>query len=244
MLTILPLNFNNTKSHLKISRKEPSSIKEGSFDRFCWSPTGVSFLGLDAGTDTVGWYNRNAQNYFDETIGRSMEDYYPKFLKYLSQGADILDAGCGSGRDSKAFIDKGYKVTAFDASSEMTKLASRATGLDVITATFENFKSNKLFDGIWACTSLLHVPKKDFENSLSNLTDHLNLGGVLFAYLKEGQNEEVDSKGRFFSYFKVDELKQIFAKKKDVELVNISDINNTFRSGDHPFIEFVLKRIK
>lgn len=204
----------------------------------------VSFGSKNSNQETIDWYNKNAQKYFNETKDRAMDDEYIEFLKYIPKGSDVLDAGCGSGRDAKNFSDMGYKVTAFDASSELSKLASKFTGLNVTTDTFADFKSPKKFDGIWACTSLLHVPKKDFQKSFSNLVNHLKENGVIFAYMKAGTTEEKDSKGRFFNYVSVDELKKIFSKFKNLKLMKISQTENDFRVGDHPFIEFVVKKIK
>ena len=47
-------------------------------------------------------------------------------LDGLPAGARILDAGCGSGRDAKAFAALGHRVTAFDASPELAALAQPA----------------------------------------------------------------------------------------------------------------------
>jgi len=194
--------------------------------------------------DTIGWYDNNAEKYFAETKDFSMKGKYPQFLKYIPQGGELLDAGCGSGRDAKCFSQLGYKVAAFDASAELAKLASKNAGIDVSQATFATFKSASKFDGIWACASLLHVPKKDFESSFSNLVNHLKDDGVIYASMKLGETEEKDTKGRFFNYVSVDELKAIFAKHKNLELLELTQAENTFRIGDHPFVAFVLKKAK
>ena len=73
-----------------------------------------------------------------------------EFLSYIPKGGTILDLGCGSGRDSKAFIEQGYAVEAVDGSQEMCKVASEYIGQKVICARFQDYKPNKLFDGVWA----------------------------------------------------------------------------------------------
>lgn len=192
--------------------------------------------------ETIDWYNQNAENYFNETNSFSMKEKYPQFLKYIPKNGEILDAGCGSGRDAKFFLSMGYKVSAFDASTELSKLASENTSLDVITATFAEFTSNKKFDGIWANASLLHVPKKSFENSFLNLINHLKDNGVLFASMKLGDTEEKDSNGRFFNYVSMNELKSIFSKYKNFKLIEMKQTKNNFRIGDRPFINFVIRK--
>ena len=86
---------------------------------------------------TTDYYNDNAQNFYDSTVDVDMTDLYRKFLPVVGAEGRILDLGCGSGRDTKYFVDLGYKVDAIDASKEMVRLASRKTGLEVKHMTFE-----------------------------------------------------------------------------------------------------------
>ena len=83
----------------------------------------------------------------------------------------ILDLGCGSGRDTKYFVDLGYKVNAIDASKEMVRLASIKSGLEVKHMSFELFSPDLQYDGIWACASLLHVEPK----ALKSMFVHIGL---------------------------------------------------------------------
>ena len=46
------------------------------------------------------------------------------FLSYLDPEARILDLGCGSGRDSRYFLDQGYKVTSVDGSVKLCAIDS------------------------------------------------------------------------------------------------------------------------
>lgn len=240
---VLKTNFGTDKNSVFNRINYVSVAPQSGKDVFSFSNK-LSFGAKNPNEETVDWYNQNSQKYFVETKDFSMEEKYPQFLKYLPAGGEVLDAGCGSGRDAKCFMQKGYSVSAFDASAELAKLASENTGLNVGISTFAEFKSPKMFDGIWACASLLHVPKNEFEKSLSNLTDHLKDGGILYATMKLGEAEEKDSKGRFFNYVTVEELKNIFSKSNNLELAEMSQGENTFRVGDHPFVTFVLRKIK
>jgi len=236
-LNYLKLN-NYTKPYLQSTY--PSS--KGISDMFISNSKKVSFKGSDPNSETIEWYDKNAENYFKETKDFSMKNQYPQLLKYIPKGGHILDAGCGSGRDSKEFIEMGYKVTTLEASKNLAKLASKNTGLQVVNTTFAKFKSDEKFDGIWACSSLLHIPKKDFEKSFINLTDHLKIGGVLWTCLKAGNIEEKDSKGRFFNYVSQDEMEKIISKHKDLELIEAVETANLLRPEDHPYINFVVKK--
>ena len=67
---------------------------------------------------TILYYDKHGQEFFDRTIHADLSFYHDLFLQYLEPGAHILDAGCGSGRDTKVFMERGYQVTAFDTTED------------------------------------------------------------------------------------------------------------------------------
>lgn len=123
-----------------------------------------------------------------------------KFLEYLKPGAHILDAGCGSGRDTKAFMELGYYVTAMDASQKICKEAEKVLGQKVLCQTFEKLEMENQFDGVWACASLLHVSKADMAKVLHRLKRALKDQGILYTSFKYGQGEVIKD-GRLFSNY-------------------------------------------
>jgi 2-polyprenyl-3-methyl-5-hydroxy-6-metoxy-1,4-benzoquinol methylase len=118
-----------------------------------------------------------------------MEKLRKHFTDLLPTGGRILDAGCGSGRDTKAFLDGGYMVEAFDASQNLARLASDFSGIDVACTTFADYETEEPFDGIWACASLLHVPRAELPATLRNLGLALLPRGILYASFKLGTAE-------------------------------------------------------
>lgn len=147
---------------------------------------------------TLKYYQDNAQTFFDGTVNVDMSSLYETFTKYLAPGARVLDAGCGSGRDTKAFLEMGYQVEAFDASPAMVELAREHTGLPVQLMTFADVDWKEMFDGIWCCASLLHVPAVELPGVMRRLADALKPGGVGYVSFKYGDGErEVD--GRRFT---------------------------------------------
>ncbi|MCT9844811.1 class I SAM-dependent methyltransferase [Leclercia adecarboxylata ATCC 23216 = NBRC 102595] len=147
---------------------------------------------------TLKYYQDNAQTFFDGTVNVDMSSLYETFTRHLAPGARVLDAGCGSGRDAKAFLEMGYQVEAFDASSAMVELAREHTGLPVQLMTFADVEWKKEFDGIWCCASLLHVPSLELPGVMRKLADALKPGGVWYLSFKYGNGErEVD--GRRFT---------------------------------------------
>jgi SAM-dependent methyltransferase len=153
----------------------------------------------------ISYYNQNSTAFFDNTINVDLSKLYQEFLPRLAPLAHILDAGCGSGRDSKYFYDKNYKVTAFDASTELVSKASKHSGLPVINATFDTFKADYKFDAIWACASLLHVPSDELSKIFSKLGNFLKSGGVFYCSFKYGDND-IDIGERAFTNADEDRL--------------------------------------
>ena len=148
----------------------------------------------------VEYYDKNADSFFEGSVNADMSYTRDKFISFLPQKAHVLDAGCGSGRDSKAFLDKGFEVTAFDASKEMCKKASEYINHEVLNLRFEDISFDKEFDGIWACASLLHVPMDSLQSIMGRLCSVLKDEGVIYASFKYGDGTKVRGE-RVFSDF-------------------------------------------
>jgi|SRR5579863_955163 len=171
---------------------------------------GTATKSAEAGTTL--FYDSHAQDYSESTIGLDVRELREPFLKELRPGSHILDAGCGSGRDSKAFLDRGYRVTAIDASPGLARLASAYTGLQCEVLAFQEMQFREEFDGVWACASLLHVPLRDIDNVMTRFVRALKPGGVFYISLKEGQGERIAEDGRFFNYYSLDSFRKLLAR--------------------------------
>ena len=147
------------------------------------------------------FYNDKAISFFNDTVNADLSTVYQEFLPLLNHGSHILDAGCGSGRDTSFFIKQGFQVTAFDASEALVIKASKHTGIDVTLNTFDSFQSEPpqlLFDAVWACASLLHVPSGKISISFANLAKQLKAGGIFYCSFKYGNND-IERNGRYFT---------------------------------------------
>ena len=147
---------------------------------------------------TLNYYKQNAQSFFDNTFDKPMQDIYVHFLPRLPSKGHILDAGCGSGRDTKAFLELGFHVSAFDASKEMVALATSFVKQPVIHTDFNAFQSDNTFDGIWAAASLLHLPYKELADTINTLSQYLKKDGYFYASFKCGKNSYT-KEGRHFT---------------------------------------------
>ncbi|WP_108947039.1 class I SAM-dependent methyltransferase [Shewanella halifaxensis] len=148
--------------------------------------------------NTIDYYNQNASSFITDTQNVDMNDLYSEFASLLTKGASVLDAGCGSGRDTKYFVEQGYKVSALDASLEMVQYATRLSGVKVSHRTFSQVNEIEAYDGIWACASLLHVAKDALEEAFTNLTNALKPNGIWYLSFKYGDTERLKG-GRHFT---------------------------------------------
>ena len=112
---------------------------------------------------TLDYYNVNADTYFEDTVRADVTSLYSHFEGLIKPGASILDLGCGSGRDSKHFLDAGFTVTAVDGSQELCKRAEMLLAVPVRNLLFQDLDYSEQFDAVWACASLLHVPRHDIQ---------------------------------------------------------------------------------
>ncbi|GDX07537.1 bifunctional 2-polyprenyl-6-hydroxyphenol methylase/3-demethylubiquinol 3-O-methyltransferase UbiG [Buttiauxella sp. A111] len=166
---------------------------------------------------TLNYYQNNAQVFFNGTVNVDMSSLYESFTRLLLPGSQVLDAGCGSGRDSKAFIEMGYQVEAFDASSKMVALASQHTGLSVQQMTFADVETQQQYDGIWCCASLLHVPSQELPSVMQKLANALKPGGVWYVSFKYGDSER-EKDGRLFTDMNEASLGALLETTPEVEI--------------------------
>ena len=145
----------------------------------------------------MNYYNINAVEFVKETVSIDMSELYDRFLPLLPAACNILDAGCGTGRDTKAFLERGYKVTAFDQSQAMVEAAQKLTNQNVSCLAFQDIDYVDTFDGIWACASLLHIPRHTLPAVFRKLRKALRDHGVIYASFKYGDFEG-DRNGRFY----------------------------------------------
>lgn len=167
---------------------------------------------------TIAYYNQYTKEFLERTIEEDMHFCQEKFLDLLQPGAMILDAGCGSGRDSRFFLNHKMQVQAIDASVEMCRQAAAYIGQPVECMRFDEIDCIERFDGIWACASLLHVEKKVLPAILQRFYRALKPRGVFYASFKYGNAEE-ERLERFFSDYQLEEIEHVFLKDGLFELV-------------------------
>lgn len=163
---------------------------------------------MSSDNNTLDYYNSNAKDFVSGTVDVAFTDIQDIFLEYIPDGGKVLDFGCGSGRDTKYFLSKGYDVEATDGSEELCKIASEYTGVKVKQMLFEELDEIEKYDGVWACASLLHVEKKLLPEIMKKIVSATTMGGTVYMSFKYGDFEGVRN-GRFFTYLTEESFREI-----------------------------------
>ena len=169
---------------------------------------------------TLNYYNSNAAVFSETTKNVDFSEVQQIFTKHLSPDASILDFGCGSGRDTKYFLNNGYHVTATDGSGVICKMATDYTGIQVKQMLFEELDDRNQYDGIWACASILHLSKSDLFLVFHKMNKALKENGIIYTSFKYGEFEG-ERNGRYFTDFTEDSLKEFILQIPQLQIKEI-----------------------
>ncbi len=189
--------------------------------------------------DTIRYYDDNAEAFVSQTASANLSNLHNRFLSELPLFSRILDAGSGSGRDTLAFRQLGHDVIAMDASIEMVNATRRTAGEPVFHSTFLEFKTEEKFDGIWACASLLHVPRSELSVTFKRLLQMLKDDGVIFVSFKKGQTEQVRN-GRFFNDMTEEQLREHMYLVRGLDLKSVWETDDVRPDRDERWLNAIL----
>ena len=193
--------------------------------------------------ETLNYYNEKAVSFSESTVHVDFTETQQTFLDCLPSHAHILDFGCGAGRDTKYFLERGCQVTAVDGSEALCKIASEYTGIQVKQMLFQNLDETEKYDGIWACASILHLKKTELPDVLVKMRNALKKQGIIYISFKYGDFEGVRN-GRYFTDF----TEELFADfMKDIPGLTIEKtwITGDVRGGrgDERWINILLRKV-
>ena len=190
---------------------------------------------------TLTYYNTNAHRFTSDTLDVEFSTIQDSFLALLPPGSLILDFGCGSGRDSRYFLQKGYRVEACDGSEEMVKAATRNAGIPVKKMLFSELNEENRYDGLFACASILHVPSKDLPDIFTRMKKAVKKGGILYVSFKYGTFEGIRN-GRYFTDLTEESLHAILDRVGGLEIIR-TGITGDARPGreDEKWLNVLLR---
>ena len=176
----------------------------------------------------MSYYSEHATEYIEYTIGADMSAAYSMFEPPLPKGGSVLDVGFGSARDMLHFRDTGFEVYGIDVERSFVDHA-KSLGLEAEVGDVLTYETEKRFDGIWACASLLHLKANQLCAAIDRLLYILKDRGVLFISMKEGDSEYVDEKGRHmrlvgedaFAGYNVEATKKTLEEGRGIVWINV-----------------------
>lgn len=193
--------------------------------------------------NTLNYYDNNIGSYKDMWLNDFSENYNFEipdiFLSYLKNNSHILDLGCGTGRDSKYFLDKGYQVTSIDGSIEMCKVAENLLNREVKQINFLDINYKDEFDGIFACASLLHLSEEDLLIVLKKISNALKQNGILYTCFKYGDSTRIDN-GRFYNDMTEEKFNNLLKNIEELKILKVW-ITEQYKS-DTKFINFIIRK--
>lgn len=198
----------------------------------------------DLHNKTLDYYNKNATEFITSTVTVDFTQTQDHFLKLLIPESFILDFGCGSGRDTKYFLSKGYRVDAIDGSEKLVEAASNYTGIEVRHMLFQELDEVSKYDGIWACSSILHLSKEELADVFGRMGVALKSEGIVYTSFKYGEFEGWRS-GRYFTDF----TEETFAEfVKNIRTLDVEEywITNDVRpdKGEEKWLNLILRKRK
>ena len=193
--------------------------------------------------DTLSYYNPNTSSFIESTQSVLMTEAWNRFTSKLATFSLILDFGCGSGRDTKYFLEHNFKVEAMDGSKELCKAASKFTGITVKHQLFQDWKSEPKYNGVWACSSILHLNKQELKQVIGNIRDALLASGIFNTSFKYGNFEGIRN-GRYFTDLTEASYAELINEVTGFEIIE-EWITSDVRPGreEEKWLNVILKKI-
>ena len=191
--------------------------------------------------ETLKYYNVKTSEFYESTVIADLTELYDRFLKEVRPGGRVLDFGCGSGRDTKVFKDRGFEVEAIDGSSELCKLATEYSGVEVRCMDFFDLNEKEKYDGIWACASLLHLEREKLPEVICLLKEALVTNGVLYMSFKYGDFSGMRDE-RFFTDMNEDLADELIRQVSGLKKVDMWQSYDVRRGKDVHWQNLLLKK--
>ena len=191
---------------------------------------------------TIDYYNENAKKFIDGTVSVNFKHIQDLFLKLLPEKARILDFGCGSGRDTKYFLEQGHIVEATDGSVELCKAASEYTGITVKHMLFQELDEKEMYDGIWACASVLYVKRAELSGIMCKMSAAAKANGIIYLSFKYGDFEG-ERNGRYYTDMTEDSMEKLLMEFPELK-VEKQWITGDVRDGrgDERWLNMILRK--
>ena len=191
--------------------------------------------------DSIDYYDRYAVPYYEETVDFSMEEQLERFIELLPESADVLDLGCGSGRDTVFLEEEGCVVTAMDGSEKMCELASIHAGKEVLHLKVEDMEFDDVFHGIWACAVLGHFTPDEVKGVMDKILKALKDDGILYFSVKKGERNGKYN-GRYFYDYDREALNNLLNAFPNIKVLDIWKTNDVRADKSDRWFNVLLRK--
>lgn len=173
-----------------------------------------------------GYVQSITQLVSDSWVGSFEKSLLDKFIGFLPESSDsglnILDIGCGNGKDSFYLSQKtGVFPFGVDYSTGMLSEARKAfPDIDFFQMDMRQLALvENCFYGVWANGCIYHVPKKNVPQVFLEVRRVLKPKGIFSLNFKLGAGEQLEQnpksyggKPRFYAYYEIEEMKSILSR--------------------------------
>ena len=178
---------------------------------------------IDISKHTLSHYEGNAESFWEGTKDHDVSQNIVALLRHITTPApfDLLDFGCGPGRDLKTFKALGHHPIGLEGAAALAAMARANSGCEVWE---QNFLALALpaqrFDGVFANAVLFHVPSATLPSVLTQLFDTLKPGGVLFCSNPRGEGQEGWQGERYGAYHDLETWRGYMKQVSFIELAH------------------------
>lgn len=172
---------------------------------------------------TLAHYEANALGFWEGTKDYDVSQNIAALLENIDVPApfQLLDVGCGPGRDLVTFTKLGHHATGLEGAAELAAMARTHSGCEVLQQNFLDLHLPEArFDGVFANAVLFHVPGQALPGVLGALYKALKPGGVLFSSNPRGDGQEGWNGERYGSYHDLQAWQGFMSSAGFVELAH------------------------
>lgn len=191
---------------------------------------------------TIGHYDNNANSFWlgtrDHDVSQNVESFLREFPD--NKKLDVLDFGCGPGRDLNTFKSLGHRPVGLDGSIAFCQLAIKHSGCHVIHQQFLKLElEENSFDGIFANASMFHIPSQELPGELNKLHHALRPDGILFSSNPRGNGE--GWQGQRFGHYMEIETSKVYFEQAGFKIIHHYYRPESKPRGQQPWLAIVAK---
>lgn len=199
---------------------------------------------MDKKAQTVATYNTTASKMAKKFrgFGARIEDIEKGFSFVNIENPNVLEIGCGDGRDAKEILKRTKNYLGVDISESMVAIAQEYVPKGKFKVLdIENYIFPNNLDLIFSFASLLHSDKKNVESIIKKAYQALNENGVFYISLKYDNYHEASKSDEFgtrtYYFYTSEDIRKLAGEKYKVISENVQKLRG------QEWLTIVLKKV-